>query len=672
MLTIGWFFLVLVSVCQEIPVTAERQLEQLAVEESDLEDDQLVQQLEQYMRHKLDLNGDGADKLVAAGILTVVQANNLESYRRYVGDLIDICELQAVPGWDLATIRIILPYILVGSDLKVGRDLTSRISGGAQSVVLRVSRELPATGEYKKNQAGIREYAGSPLKIFFRYQYHSGDKLQYGITAEKDAGETFFRNNAGFDFYSAHLFLRDVGKLKSIALGDFTVNMGQGLIHWQSMAFKKSADAMNVKRQSPVLKPYNSAGEFNFLRGAGLTISFGHLVTSIFASVRKISTNHDIDTAEGEKVFTSFQKSGYHRTLSEIGDRSNTGQLTAGTVLQYRRRSLRIGINCISYRFSLPFKKADEPYNLFSIRGDNWYNLSLDLMYTWKNLHWFAEIAKDREGNSAGLAGLVASLNKTADLTLVYRNFSRAYQTISGNAFSENAVPGNEEGIYTGLTFRPGAAWKLDLYADYYFFPWLRYRVSSPSVGWDWMLQICYTPTKQVEITSRLRKNSGELNSTAGQTAMGYPEPTGTLNWRTQINFKISREITLRNRVEIVITQPEKSKGFLASTDFIYKPSGKKADLNLRMQFFDTDTYNSRIYAYENHVLYAQSVPVFSGRGIRYYLLSKYEHSAALSSWLRFSLTNFITPSNISPAQTVHINTELTFQIRYQFRLRKL
>ena len=59
---------------------------------------------------------------------------------------------------------------------------------------------------------------------------------------------------------------------KALALGDFTVNMGQGLIQWQSLAFKKSVDVMGVKRQSAVLRPYNSAGEFNFHRGAGITI----------------------------------------------------------------------------------------------------------------------------------------------------------------------------------------------------------------------------------------------------------------------------------------------------------------------------------------------------------------------------------------------------------------
>ncbi len=74
-----------------------------------------------------------------------------------------------------------------------------------------------------------------------------------------------------------------MGNIKALALGDFTVNMGQGLIQWQSLAFKKSVDVMGVKRQSTVLRPYNSAGEYNFNRGAGITFRKGKIETTCFA-----------------------------------------------------------------------------------------------------------------------------------------------------------------------------------------------------------------------------------------------------------------------------------------------------------------------------------------------------------------------------------------------------
>ena len=60
-------------------------------------------------------------------------------------------------------------------------------------------------------------YPGSPQKILVRYKYIFKNLLQYGVTAEKDAGEQFFKGGqkTGFDFYSAHFFVRNLGIIKS-------------------------------------------------------------------------------------------------------------------------------------------------------------------------------------------------------------------------------------------------------------------------------------------------------------------------------------------------------------------------------------------------------------------------------------------------------------------------
>ena len=56
--------------------------------------------------------------------------------------------------------------------------------------------------------------------------------MSIGFTMEKDAGEEFFKGkqSTGFDFYSAHCYIRNLGILKSLAIGDYHVSFGQGLI----------------------------------------------------------------------------------------------------------------------------------------------------------------------------------------------------------------------------------------------------------------------------------------------------------------------------------------------------------------------------------------------------------------------------------------------------------
>jgi hypothetical protein len=61
----------------------------------------------------------------------------------------------------------------------------------------------------------------------------------------------------------------------------------------------------------------------------------------------------------------------------------------------------------------------------------------------------------------------------------------------------------------------------------------------------------------------------------------------------------------------------------------------------MRLQYFETDDYNSRIYAYESDVLYSFSIPALYGKGIRYYTNINYDLTRKLSLWLRWAQTVF-------------------------------
>src|SRR5690606_37536040 len=187
-----------------------------------------------------------------------------------------------------------------------------------QYLLARVSQVLEKSQGYIKTTGSF--YEGSRQHIMMRYRYRYKNSLQYGVVMDKDAGESFFSKSQkqGFDFYSAHLYATDLGKIETLAIGDYTVNLGQGLIQWQSLAFKKSADITGIKRQSTVLRPYNSAGEFFFNRGAGITLNFNKWKVTAFGSLKKMSANFDYDTLQYEELVSSILTGGYHRTPTEI------------------------------------------------------------------------------------------------------------------------------------------------------------------------------------------------------------------------------------------------------------------------------------------------------------------------------------------------------------------
>ena len=629
--------------CQET-TTTEQQLENLTdADQTETEDDSYLQQLERFRKDPVNLNTADENDLKELKILTDLQIANLISYRKLFGKLINVYELQAIPSWDIYTIKKLLPFITLIEPIRIKDVFKTRFRDGDNSIVFRYSQVLERSKGFDKTSSGTK-YLGSPQKFFFRYRYQYKDLLQYGIVGDKDAGEQFFKGaqNKGFDFYSFHLFARKIGSIKALALGDFTVNMGQGLIQWQSLAFRKNVDVLGLKRQSPVLRPYNSAGEFNFHRGAAITIQKKNLEATAFVSYRKLSANFVADTVSNEEFISSFLNSGYHRTESEIADRNKLDQLAFGGNVSYKNSIWHVGLNAINFKFSSPIQKRQEPYNLYAISGKDWSNYSVDYSYTYRNLHFFGEAAVDKNFDKAFLNGLLISVDPRVDLSFLHRKIDATYQAINGNAFTENTYPTNENGFFAGITIRPFAAWRFDGYADIYKFPWLKYLVDGPSTGKDFLAQLTYTPNKQLEIYTRFRSESKQSNQPNNNTSLNYLVFLPRQNWRTQVNYIINRSFTVRSRIELLWYDKKGSnaeKGFLGFTDIIYKPVLKRYSGNIRLQYFETNGYNSRIYAYESDVLYYYSIPVFFNQGWKYYLNINYDLTSKISFWIKWAQT---------------------------------
>ena len=603
--------------------TEERNLEGLAENtDTESEDEYYMQQMRLYKKHPLNINGTEQD-LNEFPLLEPLQIENIIKYRNLLGDFISMYELQAVPGFTASLVRRMLPYITIADGLKVKR-IAERFHEGERILVFRPSLVPEKSKGFSRNTPSAQRYQGGRIKLLARYKYQYRDLLQYGFVADQDAGEKFsFRQKQyGFDFYSFHLFARKIGIIRALALGDYTVNLGQGLIQWQSQAFNKSSQVINIKRQSEVLRPYNSAGEYNFFRGTGVTISKGHVESTVFVSLRKLSANIADDGTYG-RIFTSLQTSGLHRTVSEIEDRNSVSMKVAGGNLKWQHSTGHVALNVVACRYSLPIIRRDQPYNLFSMKGDNWLNYSLDYSFTAHNYHFFGELASDKKNYHAVVSGLVASLNPVVDIAVLYRSISRAYQSVYGNAFTENSVPSNENGLYVGMSVRPSMQMKLDFYADVFRFPWLRYGADAPGFGWQYLAQADWVPNKRAEVYTRVRFKMKPANEPGSSQAFHVPVDKLLRNWRTHVNFHLNRNITLRNRIEFCWSgkpaDDSSGTGFLFYTDVLYKPFGKGWSGGARFQVFETNGYDTRLYAYENDVLFASSTPAFFDKGARIY-----------------------------------------------------
>ena len=613
------------------------------------EDDSYLTDLEQFNRHPLNLNSVSEEELLLLHIPDILQIRNFLLYRKMLGPLLNIFELQAVPGWDVETIRRILPFVSVERNESLYVSVMKRWKGGDAGLLVRASRVMEKSKGYEnKTQPDATFYAGSPEKIFMRYNYNYKQILSYGFTGEKDAGEPFFRGaqRYGFDFYSFHFFLRNSGLVRSLALGDFSVNMGQGLIQWQTFSLTKSSQTLDIKRESPCLRPYHSEGEFNFHRGLGVSLQKGQWQSTLFVSYKKISTSLQTDSIAQESFFTSFQNSGYHRTASEIANRNNNSQFAAGANIRYQSRNFSIGFNGVHFHLGQPLVKRDAPFNFYSLKGKNLNDMSVDYSYTFDNLHMFGEFAMDQWLHRAFVQGVLLSLGEQLDLSFLYRNISPAFQSLYSSAFTENNAPNNEQGFYSGLTFKPVAGIRCDVYYDIFTFPWLNYLEDAPSHGRDFLFQVTALPDKFWQIKVRYRHQIKPVNGIDPISRTSPIISPVKKSIRIESDYSVSGSLQFNSRIEWVNIQLAGSKsqqGFLCMSGMAFSKHG--FSINSGVSIFETDNYDTRIYAFEPDLLYNFSLPAFYGRGLYYYMnlhgdLIRSNHNSGshfrLSAWLKW------------------------------------
>lgn len=614
-----------VDVCSQVPSPSEdfeaTQLEELAESaEGETDNDYESQQLEYFAKHPVSLNGT-VEELQRFPMFNSLLLENLLQYRKLLGDFVSIYELQAVAGFTPDLLRQMEPYLTISNGGSLKSDLRSQLKSGKSTLAFRPSINLqPLKGFITDDPDG--RFQGDRLAIFLRYRYQYRQTLQYGFTAEKDAGEKMLHpgSNLPFDFQSFHFFVRGKEKIKTLAIGDFTVNLGQGLMVWQSQAFKKTAQVLNTKRQGEVLRPYHSAGEHLFLRGVAGTFRTGRVQTTLFLSQRQLSANTQPDSLSGV-VITSFQTSGLHRTVAELHDRHTVRHRLVGANIKYSFPRWQTGMNFVSHHYSHPVKKNGDPYNIYAIQGSTWLNLSLDFSGTYRNFHFFGEWAADRHRNFALVSGLIASLDKRVDWSLHIRKIDPGYQSIFGNAFTESSLPQNETGVYTGFTIRPISGWAIDTYADIFYFRWLKYRSDAPASGSQYFFQVTWKPSRNTELYSRVRYRSKPVN-TVDPVRVDYPEEARSINWRSHLNHSLSRSICIRKRAEFCTYRQGmagRAYGYLLYFDLLFKPVRRSYSFNTRLLFFESENYDTRIYAYENDLPFISSTPSFFGSGLRWY-----------------------------------------------------
>jgi len=653
--------------------------------DGDLDYNTVLEQLEGYATNPLDLNQSSLEDLSALGMLTSAHQTSLRLYIAQNGPLLSIYELQAVPGFDLAVIHRILPFVSVrGSADDVKQPLGRVLFTGRNELFLRWGTTVEDQRGFIPREDGTAPYAGDKNRLYLRYKHTSERRLSYGVTMEKDPGETFFRgsNQQGFDYYSAHFFLKGYRQwLPRIAIGDYTINLGQGLILHSGFGFGKSSFVTQIKKGGYSLRPFSSVNEYDFQRGMAAVIRpSDNLKITTFVSSKKRDANAQSDTLElvgpdlfVSNSFSSLQTSGLHRTDSEIADKRQIHHTVVGSSIQYSHGRLQIGMNVVYQKFSQPFIRSDELYNTFRFAGSELSNVSLDYTYLWRNLHFFGETAWSDNGAIATINGLLISLHRMADMAILTRFLPRNFHTVSPKTFGETSAGANENGIYFGLEVRPLPEWTISAYADIWRHPWLRFNVDAPSTGNEQFMRITYRKKRKHEIYVQYKNEIKGRNLSNNETPSDIVVPHRKRSLRLHFNNKLDNGIELRNRIELSFYKEgerEETEGYLIYQDVIYRSINSPFSFTARVAFFDTEGFNSRIYAFENDLINQFYIPAYADRGLRYYVNLKYKGIRHVTLEFRVAQTQYNNRTTLSSSNSLiegNKRTDLKAQVKWVF-----
>jgi hypothetical protein len=659
-MVVGALLLVSEGLYGQSTVAGEEMMEEIAANDETVDWENRLEELSDRMREPYNLNTVSKEELEQLPFLSDKQIEELLAYRYFHGELLTVNELLLVRSIDKATMERLLPFVRVLPSKREQlfpqpKDL---LKYGKHQVMKRLDVPFYTRKGYEKN------YRGNALYNSLRYDYRYGDYLMLGAMGEKDAGEPMFAlyNGAGYDHYSFHLLLHTKGVLKTLALGDYRLSFGQGLVLSSDFLQGKSFSMMSIAQRSGGIKKSSAADEYNYFRGAALCVQpLKRLEVSAFYSRRVADGTVKNDTV------TLIDKDGQHRTDKEAAKRGALTMQLMGGNASYRLHRFDVGLTGIYYCFSRPYEPALREYAKYNLHGSSFYNVSVDYHYYWNGLSLAGEAAKGVHGwavlNRAGY-----ELSSDYKFALVHRYYSYDYWAMYARSFGEGSTPQNENGWYVAAEVAPLACWRLFVSADMFSFPWWRYRISKPSWGEDTMVKALYTPSEQCSmyLTYRYKRKERDVTGTSGAEIY----PTHQHRFRYRVDAMLSR-LQLRATVDYTLfgqTTQGQRNGYLCSAYGAYTFS---FPLKLSAQgcYFHTDDYDTRLYASESGLLNTFYTPSYYGRGFRFAARAWYDFK-----WVtliaKFGETIYQDRSTIGSGDEMisgHTKADWQMQLRVKF-----
>ncbi|MGD0754275.1 MAG: helix-hairpin-helix domain-containing protein [Bacteroidales bacterium] len=622
--------------------------EDLAADEEDPEAVSIfIDRLQELAENPVKINSSLVDEISRLFFLSDFQVKALAEYVHSTGQLVSVYELANIPGFDKETTEMIIPFIT----------LENNYINNSDSVRWRNS--MISNFSLKSGNSDTSNL-GSQWRILTRYKFTSGG-FSGGFTMEKDPGEKLISGNPPLpDFISAHLAFSGRGLIRKIIVGDYSARFGLGTNINTGLRRGISLTSSGYMSANDEIKPYTSTEENRFFRGVAAEFSVTNIELSMFLSKNYADATIASSTGSENDYIENFYLAGLHNTSSLLKKKDAVSELAYGISLSYNINNLKIGFVWSENRLSLPVKlTGNDPENIYDFNGDrnNLYTIYYNSFI--RKILLYGELSANDNMRFAIVQGMSFSPSSRLTFNFLYRNYYPGYTTFYGQGPGTGSKTTNENGILGNFTFEAARHLFISGGFDIQHFPWLKYRCCGPTWGVRREIKARFLPSEKLSFDASYNYRLSMADN--GET-QGIPdqEKIITKSLKASMRYSVHDNLTLGTRIDFKIAYPSGSRGMILFQEISYRFSKIPVTVWARYCLFYTDDWDSRIYTYENDLLYSYSVPALYGAGSRSYFMAKWKMGKLAELRIKYGITSSVTTGKSLT------NTE---EIKMQFRI---
>jgi hypothetical protein len=624
--------------------------EELAADDSDPEAvSTYIERLYELSENPVKLNSSGEKEISRLFFLSDFQVKALADYAHSSGRIISVFELVTIPGFDKETAEMMIPFITLDNKVNINSDSVRWRNTSITNLSIKSGNDDTTS-------------LGSPLKILTKYKFTAGG-FSGGFTVEKDPGEKFFSADSHLpDFLSANIAYNGSGMIRRLIVGDYSARFGQGTNINTGIRTGLSLTAPGYMSARDEIKPYTSTDENNFFRGVAAEFSIKNLAVSLFYSGNYIDATLGLSSGSSKDYIDNFYVAGIHNTSSLLLKKDVVYELVYGINLSYNFNNVRIGLAWSEDRFSLPVNPTGQaPEDIFDFEGDrnNLYTVYYSSLI--KRILLYGEFSTNEYKKYAFVQGLSFRPSDRLTINFLFRNYNAGYTSYRGKGPGSGSATGNEQGILGNFIFEAAKHLFISGGCDIQYFPWLKYRCSAPSSGMRQEIRVRFLATEKLTIDASYNYRLSMVDNTENT---GIPEQKKiiTNSLKGSVRYSLYDNLTLGTRFDYKVADPSGSRGMLLLQDMNYRFRQLPVTIWFRYCVFNTDTWDSRLYTYENDLLYSFSIPALSGEGSRSYIMAKWEIRDIAEIRLKYSITSLAENST-----TFQERDEIKLQLKVWF-----